>query len=136
MIGERLWHHMGDALRSRQTFVLETFLAVQSITWGAWVASPMFDAFVSVPQAYSLLVWLPEWLVGGAFVVHGCAHMYVIYLRDVRLCRNAAMGAVGLWGLVLMNMLVSVPLSTATPIYLCSVLASLWVYVRLDWRVR
>jgi hypothetical protein len=34
------------------------------------------------------------------------------------------------------GMLVSVPLSTATPIYLCSVLASLWVYVRLDWRVR
>lgn len=129
-----LWPSIVGALLRRQTWALEAFLASQAVTWGAWVANPWSNVFDALPELYSVLAMLPEWFVGGVFVAHGLLYGWALWRGDVALCRRAALVNAGLWILVLTSFLMTVPWSTGTPIYACSALASVWVYVRLHWR--
>lgn len=142
---DRVWGAIRSAILLRRTHMLEAFLALEAMVWGAWVLNPAFDAFESIPRAYTLLGLLPEWFVGMVFLGHGVAAAYVLYRtwadesREVRRgyvhwCRRAALAGAGLWSVVLVSFALTVPTSTAVPVYFGLMLASMWVYVRLDWR--
>ncbi len=126
---DRLTHWLWN----RQTWTLELFLAVQSLVWGAWLLMP-WDSFGVIPGAYTVLAVVPEWLWGLLFAGHGIAHLLAIYLQDVTLCRRASLALAGLWLVVVVSLLLTIPLSTAIPIYSASVLGAAWVYVSLDHR--
>lgn len=146
---EWAWSGIRASLLIRRTVMLEVFLAMEAVLWGLWVANPLTDSFASIPEAYTILGLLPEWLVGLVFVGHGTAAAWAIYRtawrppldaggrpsrRYVHWCRRAALAGAGLWSVVLFSLLATVPTSTATPIYAGLMAASMWVYVRLDWR--
>lgn len=118
---------------SRQTWTLELYLAVQSTVWGAWLLMP-WDSFGVIPDAYTILGLVPEWMWGAAFTAHGLAHLTVLHRRDPHQCRRAALALAMLWSAVVVSLLLTIPLSTATPIYGSSVLGAVFVYVSLDWR--
>lgn len=128
------YHWLVGALLKRQTFALEVFLAVQAMSWGVWVANPWSHALSAVPEAYTVLNLLPEWVVGLGFFVHGAVHLWVISQRDTKRCRDAALGSFFLWGVVVVNLSLGVPALPAIVVYSCSALAALWIYLRLDWR--
>lgn len=130
------------ALINRRTHVLELFLGLESLIWGAWILDPLHDTFGALPTAYTVLGLVPEWAIGLVWTMHGSVSLYALWrtisrpgLRSrthwIGLCRRAALAGVGLWSLVLVSFLAAVPGSTATPIYLGLVLANAWVYLRL-----
>lgn len=129
----RVWGWLVNALLTRQTWALELYLAVQSLTWGVWLLAP-WSAFGQVPDAFTVLGLIPEEVWGVIFASHGGVHLYVIWMRDVGLCRRAVLALAALWLVVLVSLLLTIPLATSTPIYASSVLACLWVYLRLHWR--
>jgi hypothetical protein len=128
-----------DTLLTRQTWALEAFLAAQAVAWGVWVAWPLDDVFPYNGQVdpYSLLVLLPEWLVGGVFLAHGLGHLLALHRGNVKWCRRGALAVAALWTFVLTSFalarwLFDVPLVPATPIYASSIAAALWIYARLN----
>lgn len=129
----RLTYWLVGALLTRQTWTLELFLAIQSLTWGLWLLGP-WSAFGQVPAAFTVLGLVPEPIWGGLFAAHGLAHLIALWKGDPHLCRRAAIVTAGLWSVVLGSFLVTVPLSTAVPIYGVNVLGASWVYMRLHWR--
>jgi hypothetical protein len=124
-----------DALLRRQTWALEVF---QAAAWGVWIIWPLSDVFPYNGRVdpYSLLVLLPEWLVGGVFLGHGLGHLSALHRSNVKWCRRGALAVAMLWMFVLTSFLLArwlfyVPLDPATPIYATSIVAALWIYARL-----
>jgi hypothetical protein len=134
-----------DALISKRTFALEWFLGLEALLWGLFILQPWIATFDSLPVAYSVIGWLPEWFVGGFFTLHGSLSCWALWRTltappdsDRRYwvgwCRRAALVSAGAWSLVLTSFLFAAPGSTATPIYLGLTCASAWVYLRLRLR--
>lgn len=123
---------VGVLLR-RQTWALELFLAVQAVVWGVWLLAP-WRSFDVLPGAYTVLGLVPEYVWGTLFLGHGIAHVTALWRQDPHLCRRAALALAGLWSIVLVSLLLTIPLATSTPIYGLNVLGCVAVYFRLHWR--
>lgn len=135
---------IGALLRWR-THALEGFLAVEALLLGLWMIQPWLSTFGAIPEAYTLLGLVPEWVLGAVWTTHGAASLWALWrtmahqkmtgrLYWVGWCRRSALASVALWSLMLASFLAAVPGSTATPVYLGLVLASAWVYLRLYLR--
>jgi hypothetical protein len=122
--------------RERDTLVLEAALAGQALLWGAWVWNPQRDAFASLPEAYTLLSAVPEWLVGGAFALHGLAHSLALAppLRRTRYRKQAVLVAAALWSIVFVNMMYAVPETPEPTTYGGFILMAAWAHWSLTWR--
>lgn len=131
----RLLHWLAHALRNRQTWALEYFLAYQSLVWGLWLLLP-FSSFGQIPDAFTVLGLIPEWAWGALFAGHGIAYLVVLPRGRPDLCRRAALILGWLWLTVLVSLLLTIPLATSTPVYGLYVVACAWVFARLDWYVR
>lgn len=129
----RLYGWLVGTLLTRQTWTLELFLAVQSMTWGLWLLGP-WDSFAVVPGAFTVLGLIPEPVWGTVFAAHGMVHCYAVLRENVGLCRRSVLTLACLWGFVFVSLLLTIPLATSTPIYGASILGCAWVFFRLSWR--
>lgn len=129
----RLCSWLLGLLLRRQTMALEVVLALQTLTWGLWVAWPFSRALSALP-VYTVLHWVPEWAVGSVFVVHGLAYLRFIYRKDVHACRRGALVTAGLWSFVLGSWILTVPMAPIIAVHAIDMAAALWVYARLHLR--
>lgn len=118
---------------------LDSYLATQSLWWGLWTLSP-WDAFGVFPAAYTVLAYFPEWAWGALVVVHGLGYLAAIASDEDAMCRRGSLASQYLWAVVFVNFLVSVPLSTATPVYGMLFVGSYWAHNleprRVQWLSR
>lgn len=119
---------MRNVWHDRRSFLLEVYLAVQAVVFGLWLLMP-WSTFSTVSHAYRVLdAMLPEWVWGSLFAVQGFTHLWALDRGRFRWRRGMVLVMLFLWLTVAMAFLMTVPLSTATPMYLLPILGSLWAY--------
>lgn len=112
----------------QRTFGVEVYLALQALVFGAWLLAP-WDTFQQVPDIYSTLGLVPEWIWGCLFFGHGVLHLAALEMGSMRLRHRGTSVLVFLWMIVLISFLTTAPLSSATPMYAFPALAGLWASI-------
>jgi hypothetical protein len=127
----RAWRFVCLMMQERRSFAVEAYLGTQSLFFGAWLLMPWstFAAHGSVADAYRILMALaPERLWGAAFMVQGAAQLFVLDRGGKQWRAHLTASHVLLWLTLAMAFMMTVPLSTATPMYLLPVLGGLWAH--------
>lgn len=119
-----------DLLLRRRTYVLEVFLALESLLVGAWVLYPGANAFSA-----DILSLIPDPILATVMITHGSGSLMAIYYRDVDMCRRSALGSVAIWSFLLAIFAFAPPHTLLTvPLVAGLACAALWVYLRLYLR--
>lgn len=71
-------------------------IGVFSILWGFWVGNPFWGVFDQA-QLYSFMMFLPEWVWGGAAIAVGLIILYGVFRDTYRPLHNGALTGFYFW---------------------------------------
>lgn len=109
----------------------ELMLSLTAALWGAWVASPFWDAFANSPIYAVLGQIAPREYLGVYVLLVGVVRFLLLVYRLAPWRHYFAIVSLCTWAFIWMCFVLSNPASTATVIYLLPVGASALVFLRL-----
>ena len=107
----------------------ELFLALISVTWGLWVASPFWSAFSASSSFRVMAEIAPEWVWGAVMTVVGLLKIHSIVSQNYRLKRIAFTVSLFVWSSIGISFILVSPYAVGTAIYsliLCANSFCLW----------
>lgn len=124
-------------LAMSDTWLLEVFLSLYTIIWGAWFLNPFSDAFNASATAYAILREFPggEAAFGGAVVALGTWKLIALARWSAQ-ARSLACAFVGIFWLII-ALVVGIPthwLASQIPAFLLVAFANWFCWIRLSYR--
>jgi hypothetical protein len=95
----------------------EFFLGLISLTWGAWVLCPFWDAFAASSSFRLMDEIAPEWAWGGAMTLGGLCKIYTILSEQTRAKKLVFLASVFMWSCVSISFIAISPHAVGAPIY-------------------